>query len=782
MKSLIFTLLFTIGLIPLTAKDHTLEEAEKDAANVKTLVLTGNVNQSKRLMKLAPKLKSLEAVVLADLTDETITSDLVSSVAACNTVRSITFRNCSFQQLPSDLRMLTQVENFASDNTTVTDGEQFYNAIADMPNVRRVTVTGTDFRTLPNSFSRLRSMDNIDLVNNDMQLVSGYDLNNKTADELRATESVVFGFGDDVLTLSYTCYNAEAAKSHVSMFRDVLQGAFRTTNEFYTPIRSIPFQKPHPLVKPPVKGLDVAPDVFSYNGLTGSTIEYGSGTTISIPANAFEDANGAVVTGSVDISYREFRDPVDIVLSGIPMTYDTSGVTENFESAGMFEINASQNGSEVYLRDGMNIDMNFSVVDTASTFNFYRLDEKNGWEYLESTGEVEQEMIPATDSVMTSMSEAVQYYVDNLAGIRSFPLTADTTSFDRCYADTAYIGSTKFTDNNNLKYYKKKRKASNKLYFRKISDGDDYTLIQVERKKKYFGNPELNAYNGYYWKLDGKMKSSQLRPEYGSKAGINDIRVIEEGGQYYLELKYNWGFTRVAAEPVNMNRYGEAKPISDRLKKSLFRNYNSRLNNRRKNLTRELAQKVKQNKRKNARASKDSVQVFTRTMPKMNESEQGMEFAPWNSYVRSERIRTAKGADKAWIASGEAVQSLRLQGMGFYNCDHIGVVKDRASAVVKKITVGAAAVVPFIVYVIDKARNMVLTYGGNGSAPVHIVYGKQSANTLMMVDADGNLYMCDENQFREGAARENDGNFGGTMISGPFSNPESVRESVLNGE
>ncbi len=782
MKSLLFTLAFTIGLIPVMAKDHTLAEAEKDAVNVNTLVLDGSANQSKRLLKLAPKLVALETVIMDGLTSEAVCTDLISSVAACNTARTINFRNCALQQLPSNLRMLTQIRNFSSENTTVADGEQFYNAIADMPNVVTVTVTGTDFRQLPKSFSRLRVMENVSLVNNDMQLVSGYDRNNKTADELRATESVVFGFGDDALNLSYTCYNAGAAKSHVSMFRDVLQGAFRASNEFYAPVQSAAFNKPHPLVKPPVKGLDVYPDVYTYNGMTGGNIEYGSGTTINIPANAFEDANGAPVAGKIDITYREFRDPVDIVLSGIPMTYDTGGVVENFESAGMFEINASQNGNEVYLREGVKIDMNFAVVDTASTFNFYRLDEKNGWQYLESTGEVEQEMVPAPDSVQAPWSDAVSYYVDKLNGVRTFPLTADTTSFERRYADTSYFGTTKYTNRAQRFQHRERRKASSKLYFRKYGSGPDYTMIKVERNYYYAGNPELGAYSGYYWKLDGRKRSSQLKPEFGRKAGINDVRVINDGGQYYLELKYHWGFTRVAAEPVSMDRNGDAKSISDRMKQTLFKNYTRRLEHRKKDLTRELAHKVKQHNRRNDRASKDSVKVYERTMPKMNESEAAMDFSPWNNYVRSERMRTASAAERAYIASGEAVQALQLQGMGVFNCDQVKRLDHPVKATVKKIAVGAAAVVPFIVYVIDKAKNMVLTYTGNGGGPVRVTYGGQANNTLMMVDGAGNLYMSDENQFKEGAVKGGDGNFNATMVSGPFSTPESVRQSVFKEE
>lgn len=778
MKVLFFTLSLLAGLVPALATDHTLAQAEKDAANVKTLVLNGSQNEAARLLKLAPKLVALETVVLDGITNDQVATDRVSSVAACNSVRTINFRNCALQTLPANLRMLTQVKSFVSENTTVADNDQFYNAIADMPNVTDVTVSGTDFRSLPKSFFRLRVMDNINLVNNDMQLASGYDLNNKTAEELRVTESVEFGFGDDALHLNYTCYNSEAAKSHVQMFRDVLQGAYRESNVFYMPLQSRAFLKKHPLVKPPVKNLDVYPDVYSYSAMTGAKITYGSGTKISVPANAFEDANGAIVTGNVDITYREFRDPVDIVLSGIPMTYDSGGVVENFESAGMFEINASQNGSEVFLRDGMKIDMNFAVVDTAPTFNFYRLDEQNGWEYIESIGATEQEMIAAPDTVTKAFTEAVDYYVSNLGmGWRS--LREDTTSFDRRYADTTYFGTYKYYNMQETRRFKEKKKRSSNLYFQRCGSGPDYTLVTVETVNYYTGNPEMNAYRGYYWKIDGKKKSSELKKDYGRKAGINDMRVINDGGQYYLELKYHWGFKRIAAEPVKMDDKNKAESLSDRTKQNLYKNYERRLQNRRNEMTRGNANKVKNFKRSNERASRDSVRVYNRTVPKMNETESALTFPAWNNYVREERFRTASAEQRAYLASGTAVQALQVSGMGVFNCDQVKRLVRPVKAFARKFAVGAAAaVVPFIVYVIDKTKNMVLTYTGSGGK-VPITYGAEATNQLMMVDGEGNLYLSNEEQFNEGVRENADGMFNARMISTSPSTPESVRQAVF---
>lgn len=782
MKALLSIFALLAGFVLAHATEHDIIQAEMNPGPVSVLVLKGDKNESARLLKLAPRLISLEKVVISGFTDEVNAANTVGAVAGCNQVREIEFRNCSMQKLPVNLRMLTQIRTFTSVGSTIADGEQFYNTIADMPNVQQVNITGNDFRSLPRSFSRLRVMQNISLINEDLMLANGYDRNTKTNDELRVSDSVQFGFGDDILNLSYTCYNDEACAAHLQMFRDVLQGAYRQSNVFYMPASTRAFHKQHPLVKPPVKGMDIYPDVFTYSAMTGSQLEYGSGTKISIPPMAFEDANGSPVTGNVDITYREFRDPVDILLSGIPMKYDSAGTTGDFESAGMFEINASQNGTEVYLRNNQQVAIDFAVVDTASTFNFYRLDEQNGWQYLESPGSVEQEMIPAVSEVRSPLTSAVQYYISNIWEAAARPLTRDTTSFDRRYSDTAYLGMVKYQSNEDEYYYRNKREASSKLYLRKHGSGDDYTLVRIAGVKTYNKNPELNVYDGYYWKIDGKMSGAQLRTEYGRKTGINDCRIIQEGGEYFMELKYSWGFKRIKAEPVKMTRNKKASYLGDQTKDHLFRQYTKRLNYRRNKHAKDINQHVVNYKREVKRATRDSVRVFERTKPVMIDSEQTMVFTGWNTYVNAERERTMTAQQRAWKATGNVYQALTVSGMGVYNCDQVRRLVNPVRAVTTKVKAAGVAIVPFIIYVIDKARNMVLTYSGNGGGGVPITYGKNATNSLLMVDGTGSLYMSTPEQFNTGVENGNGDSFEGQLISGPDANPETVRQAVFGEE
>lgn len=128
---------------------------------------------------------------------------------------------------------------------------------------------------------------------------------------------------------------------------------------------------------------DKAKPMTSYTVSTekGGTFSYASGTTITVPANAVTYADGTPVKGNFELQYREFRNPAEIVLSGIPMIYQQKGTPYNFSSVGMYELRGNQNGKELNLQKPITVDFNCTkVVDDA---DFYQLDDKSGqWEQL----------------------------------------------------------------------------------------------------------------------------------------------------------------------------------------------------------------------------------------------------------------------------------------------------------------------------------------------------------------------------------------------------------------
>jgi hypothetical protein len=119
------------------------------------------------------------------------------------------------------------------------------------------------------------------------------------------------------------------------------------------------------------------PKKFVVNNSKGGTFDCENGATVELPANAVTDANGNPVKGSFTLKYKEFKNPADIVFSGIPMTYNNGkGDDMNFSSVGMYDMRAVQNGKQLKLNKPAEVD--FSCTEKAPGVAFYEMDDETG--------------------------------------------------------------------------------------------------------------------------------------------------------------------------------------------------------------------------------------------------------------------------------------------------------------------------------------------------------------------------------------------------------------------
>lgn len=118
---------------------------------------------------------------------------------------------------------------------------------------------------------------------------------------------------------------------------------------------------------------------FDVDNAQGGDFAYKSGSIIHMPADAVTHMDGSAVEGKYNLTYREFRDPADIVHSGIPMTYNKGGEDLNFSSVGMYEVRANQNGKELKLQKPIVVD--FNCTEQKDGVSFYAMDDETGeWE------------------------------------------------------------------------------------------------------------------------------------------------------------------------------------------------------------------------------------------------------------------------------------------------------------------------------------------------------------------------------------------------------------------
>ena len=106
------------------------------------------------------------------------------------------------------------------------------------------------------------------------------------------------------------------------------------------------------------------------------------GTRIQIPENTLVDSAGNIITGKVDLKYRDFLDQKEVFLSGIPMDYDSNGVKMNFKSGGMFEVLAYQNDNPLYIANNKTVKVDLASLQVEDDYNIYYLSpEEKKWVY-----------------------------------------------------------------------------------------------------------------------------------------------------------------------------------------------------------------------------------------------------------------------------------------------------------------------------------------------------------------------------------------------------------------
>lgn len=102
---------------------------------------------------------------------------------------------------------------------------------------------------------------------------------------------------------------------------------------------------------------DVETQQFTVSSSTSTTIVATEGTKITIPSNAFKDANGNPVTGNVTLNVQEIFDQSDMIFAGVTTQSDSTLLI----SGGEIFIGATANGQNVYLNESSTIQVNVPI-------------------------------------------------------------------------------------------------------------------------------------------------------------------------------------------------------------------------------------------------------------------------------------------------------------------------------------------------------------------------------------------------------------------------------------
>ncbi len=512
-----------------------------------------------------------------------------------------------------------------------------------------------------------------------------------------------------------------------------------------------PFYLPNKLVQPPVMAWDTRKTLYSVSAEKGATCIYKTGTSLYIPQNAFVDEQGKKLKGDVQIDYREFKDPIDFVFSGIPMTYDSGGSTHTFESAGMFDIAASQNGKQVYLARGKALKMDFVSTDSSTSYNFYVLDDQKGtWV---NKGKTDKPLVKKQEMASGALSEAVRYYL-RAKGERSTALYHDTTTFSNRFNDTSYYYTSlknpktkRFVSEGPDYSYLSNRKIQSKIRLTRLSSGKrgeiafKFTLALHEF-------PEMRVFAGKSWVITDAETRSSFRAKFGTKNKFNDVRLEQDGEGYAITLKSDSGFVTLHAYPIapsQLKKTGHGPANVDKAAMA----YHKSLTRREKMFNRGLAKARNQNLKRRKEDVRTEKSCWASANRAMSLPEKRMSFETWKSYCEVQVKKEKETVLSASAGESTIIRSLELDGMGVFNCDQIQRLTNPIVARAKYKDIAGAGLKTTATYIIDNKINGVLRYDGYlGYSPSKIAYSAESDNFLITIREDGKVAYADKESFR----------------------------------
>lgn len=713
---------------------------------------------SKDIKTFVDKSEQLTSLKQLQLNGDANPSDweqLFKKIQIQTKIKTIVFNENTFTSLPYKFEGLFNIESLSFINNEELDYNILIEQLTNLPNIRELNLEVVTIFELPTKLEQLKNLTVLRITNTD--------------ESISDNDTTLFSLEKEPVTYDYSIkkengntvaikYTAMAGAIDSDEYKELAK-RFTTTNNFVgTPTT---FAPKYVNVNPPIKGIDVERTNYTINPQIENIVTYPSGTKILIPANTFLDKSGNPVTSSVTISYREFRDPVDFLVSGIPMKYDTAGEVTNFESAGMFELLASSKNEPLTVAADKSIDMNFASTSKDSTYNFYAFNDSSGnWEYLNKPKTVTSQ----TAIKLKPSTKAFQIYEDYITYRKRI---YDSTRFEQRFNNNMYV-YTNFKANRNgskVSYRSERKRKSKSIYslvklnsIRKTKEGT--VLFKVSYIDK--SHPEMREFQNVYFAVNENISSSEFKQKYGRRKYYNDVRVITNGDDVEIKLKDDKSIKNISANIVTIDNKGKIKEVKNM--NSKMKRYNRRLKAREREFDRDILKGKNHNNEINITDQTQlSLYAYNEAKKTMNQDERKMTYQEWVDYCEQlvlNRIAWQKQENANKKASLEVsganesnlIQSLSLSGMGIYNCDQIQRLNQPVEIFAKYKTYEGEKIKPTSTYILDKSKNSIFQYNGSyGYTPSKIAFSKSmnAQNTLLAIQQDGSIAIYRTEEFKQ---------------------------------
>lgn len=439
-------------------------------------------------------------------------------------------------------------------------------------------------------------------------------------------------------------------------------------------------------LKQPIPGIIINDTIYKLNSFETREFYYSSGTKLLIDKNSFLTANGTTYNGPVKLFYREFRNPVEIMLSGIPMTTNFDNQEILFKSGGMYQIQAFDNNNNLLqAKTDTAIRLNFVLSDTSANFKFYSLNSNGNWVTIRNKLAITS---PTTNN--TVIPKSVLVYRAELSKISRYK--ADTTKYNERFNDPTYLNvfrkdnlykdslpnfsksSPYFTSNVGRKSVHAKSIFKIRYY---ATTKDKQVVFKIIPSKKDMVIPNyIRCLVNKSILYTGNLTKEEFKKKFNRNLLCWDLRPLAQGNSLSFKIKTNDGFEEISGEVIKLNEdktyeiYKSAgKVLNQRVSRLLSLN-EKRFDNGRKKYgyeTGRYSYKYQNNRNKRFTVSVTKEEAYALAKKYMNTKENNMTLTEFVKYASTFPIQFS--SRNAMLENSLAGNALIASGLGIKNID-----------------------------------------------------------------------------------------------------------------
>ncbi len=683
---------------------------------IRKLILTNlEINKSLPVGSLFPNLSSMEIRVevtgdyaaylkgfytLEKLNELTIKDDdltvLTHELTKIKSLKSISIYGFQFTDFPASLSRLSQLKSLRVSGSNSVNQSALFLKLSRLQSLENLEIINCDLVEIDESVKRLHLLKRIDFSGNSLTHLPISLGELESLELLQVNNNQVIQ--EDILVI------------------EVLNPDLKI--EYNQSIKRIDL-----VVIPPVPSINVLPELFNVSAQSSQRIETASGTRIRIPENAFLYANGEIVTGRVEVSYREFSDPLDMAFAGIPMTFEKNGEFNYFSSAGMMAFNASQKGEAVFYNPESVIEVDLVSNNPDPEMDLFYLDA-NQQEWVN----IGKDRISSRAPDSVDRPEMILPEFPALPVYPKFPYKKESIYLSVKGNKKSARYEITVLSRNTGSVKPGKRSATHQVYSElKVLNKSKWMIDGSKKNRKIWAKKidSIQKEIGQFKVLNNRSnRAVRISDSALSNAGVDIRKVVNKEPNYLLEdvwiepnkKKDNFSLCLdlsgvIVKIPVLPKRsYGSPQSVQKRFA-STYTNYSRRLKERRE----------------------DWAIVEQKSAEYLLEYETLMDMYSLESKNYSKMLALYRANENKILANSQVTlsnitRSFRISGFGYYNCDRIFRMENPEPLIARLKGSEDERMDPTSYVVLDNTKNTIFYYGSQSK----IRYEKGHANSLLL--------------------------------------------------